>query len=77
MRTEYFTFGQDHVHVVNGVTLDKDCVLRVISKWPRDTMINSFGRRWAGHYTELPDMSHYPRGVFDHWQNPPASERSR
>lgn len=70
MTTAYFTFGQDHVHVIGGIVYDKDCVLKITSSDPRETMVYSFGPKWAMQYEELPNLRHYPRGVIEHWLNP-------
>lgn len=68
-QTWYFSFGQAHVHEVDGVTLDKDSLVAI--KAPsagaaRQLMFNTFGRRWAmqrGH-DELADaLPHFPRGI--------------
>jgi len=68
--TSYFTFGQTHVHSVNGKTFDKDCVVKITTAAPvepRDKMVEFFGRKWAFEYDEStpPDMKHYPRGIFE------------
>lgn len=65
MKRAYFTFGQNHVHSVNGVTFDKDCVVCIDSFDPRQTMFETFGTKWAMQYDEMPDMRLYPRGVFE------------
>lgn len=64
IETAWFTFGQTHVHSVNGKTFDKDCVVMITSKDPRQTMFDNFGPKWAMEYDEEPDMSYYPRGVM-------------
>lgn len=65
MKTGYFTFGQEHVHSHNGNLLDKNCVLKIEAEDPRNVMFETFGRKWAGHYDEMPDMRFFPRGVFE------------
>lgn len=64
MTTSYFTFGQGHVHSVNGCTFDKDIVVKITAEDPRQVMFDTFGRKWSHEYTELPDMRWYPRGVY-------------
>jgi hypothetical protein len=64
MPTSYFTFGQAHVHSVNGRTFDKDCVVKVIADDPRKVMFDTFGKKWAMEYDEPPKMEYFPRGIF-------------
>jgi len=55
MKTSYFTFGQAHVHSVNGKTFDKDIVVKITtldSEDPRDYMVSHFGTKWAMEYSE-------------------------
>jgi len=65
MTTSYFTFGQTHIHKVNGKVFDKDCVVKITSPNPRQTMFDTFGGKWAMQYDEIPDMRFYPRGVIE------------
>lgn len=64
MRTSWFTFGQAHVHSVNGKTFDKDCVVEITSEDPRITMFNTFGTKWSFEYDVEPPMQHFPRGII-------------
>lgn len=63
--TAYFTFGQTHVHSVNGITFDKDCVVKITAGDPRQVMMDTFGVKWAMEYGSQPDLSYYPRGVIE------------
>ena len=66
MGKHYFTFGQAHVHRVNGKTFDKDCVIEIEAEScvaARQIMVDNFGQKWASQYKELPDMSYYPLGI--------------
>jgi hypothetical protein len=65
LKTSYFTFGQTHVHSVNGITFDKDCVVKITAAEPREVMVNNFGLKWGFEYKEQPNMDFYPRGVFE------------
>jgi hypothetical protein len=65
METAYFTFGQIHVHSVNGKTFDKDCVVKITAEDARQTMFDTFGRKWAMQYDDVPDLRHFPRGVIE------------
>lgn len=76
MRTSYFTFGQAHIHKVDSIIYDKDCVLKIVANEPRDVMFESFGPKWAFEYDEPPDIKYFPRGIFDHWQNPKETTQS-
>ena len=63
----YFTFGQNHTHRCNGVTLDCDGVVEIKAengKQARQIMFDTFGRKWAFQYTEeTMEMDYFPRGV--------------
>lgn len=64
----YFTFGQNHAHAYNGVTYDKDCVVKIKAEnWEeaRTKMFEAFGSKWSFQYEELPDLSYFPRGIFE------------
>ena len=63
----YFTFGQIHVHRVNGKTFDHDCVVEIETSdygSARQEMLDTFGSEWSFQYKELPDMKYFPRGIF-------------
>ncbi len=62
--TRYFTFGQDHVHVVNGITWDKDCLCKITADDPREVMLDTFGTKWSMEYQEPPNLNHYSRGII-------------
>ncbi len=64
-QTRYFTFGQNHVHSHNRVTLDKDVVLRITGDCPRNIMFELFGDKWCFEYDKKPEMSYFSKGVFD------------
>lgn len=70
METSYFTFGQDHLHRLNGITLDKDIVLQVIHEDPREWMFENFGPEWsmeyAPKYIDKEFRSHFPRGIINY-----------
>ncbi len=66
----YMTFGQDHVHKINGHTLDKDCVAIINGRDEGDC--NRMAREWMdGMFHEHTvnfkaiDMSYYPRGLIE------------
>ena len=66
MATSYFTFGQSHVHSVDGFTYDRDVIVKITAENPRDVMVSVFGRKWAFEYEEgeIPDLLHwFPRGI--------------
>ena len=69
MEKHYFTFGQVHVHSVNGITWDKDCVCCIEatdSDAARQIMFETFGNKWAMQYgiSNL-HLEHYPRGIIN------------
>jgi hypothetical protein len=63
MTTSYFTFGQGHVHSVDGFTYDKDIVVKITAEDPREVMFATFGRTWAMQYDKPPRMEYFPRGI--------------
>ena len=67
MNKYYFTFGQIHSHVINGVTLDKDSVLLINAETEgaaREFFINTTNStKWAFTYSEVPEMEYFPRGI--------------
>ncbi len=66
MTTQYFTFGQDHVHSVSGFTYDKDVIVKITADDPRQIMFDTFGPKWSMQYNEneLDDLLRwFPRGV--------------
>lgn len=65
MITNYFTFGQTHIHNFHGKILDKDCVVKITAEDPRGVMFEHFDNKWAMQYNQLPDMKHFPRGVIE------------
>jgi len=72
MARHYVTFGQDHVHALNGKILDKDCVASYEAKdrWEgRDRAFELFGPKFCMEYhdTEFKDdiLKWFPRGVID------------
>lgn len=60
MKTKYFTFGQSHIHVGG---FDKDVVVKITAKNPREKMFKLFGKDWSTEYDELPDMRYFSKGI--------------
>lgn len=65
MKTNYFTFGQSHIHRVNSITWDCDCVCKITAEDPRQVMFDTFGAKWCMQHDKEPDMGYYPRGVIE------------
>jgi hypothetical protein len=63
--TSWFTFGQIHVHSIDGKTFDRNCVVKITAPDPRSQMVTYFGVKWAMEYQECPDLAYYPRGVIE------------
>jgi len=62
----YVTFGQIHVHRVNGRTFDCDTVAVIDAvnlNAAREDAFRLFGDRWHQCEERMPDMSYYPRGL--------------
>ena len=64
MYKTYITFGQVHVHSINGKTFDKDCVAEV--DLPEKEAREIFHPKFCFSYTDLSklDMSFFPRGII-------------
>ena len=65
----YVTFGFDHIHVIDGKTLDHDCVAVIESgsaSEGRKKAFELFGRKFSFEYPETcwdeDKMSYFPRG---------------
>ena len=73
----YITFGQIHVHSVNGKTFDKDCIASIECKNyqdGRDKAFTYFNDKWHQAYIkeDFPKehMQYYPRGIISvEWSN--------
>lgn len=63
--TSYFTFGQTHEHSVNGITVNRDVVVKITAEDPSKVMTELFGTAWAMEYPGLPDLAFYPGGVLE------------
>ena len=63
MKTSYFTFGQSHIHRVNGFTFDCDVIVEITAEDPRDVMFSFFGDKWGMQYDSCPDLEYFPRGI--------------
>ena len=65
----YVTFGQVHVHSVNGKTFDKDSVAVIeapTAEEGRKKAVQSFGLQFCTTYNPgPPNMFRYPRGLID------------
>jgi hypothetical protein len=72
MSKTYVTFGSDHHHNINGLKVDKDCVVvveGVDSSDARNNVFNVFGKYFSMEHPEdffKPEsMEYFPRGIFD------------
>lgn len=64
----YITFGQVHVHSVNGHTLDKNCVAVINGpnlEWCDKMAFEWMDGKFHQHTGTLPDMTYYPRGLIE------------
>ncbi|MCP4180984.1 MAG: hypothetical protein GY756_24740 [bacterium] len=68
----YITFGQIHVHSINGKTLDKDCVAAIECNDysdGREKAFEYFGGVFHNCYSEKKFnddiLSYFPRGVIE------------
>ena len=62
----FVTFGQTHVHSINGKTFDKDCV--AVVNGDRDNVFEIFGPKFCMTYSQQEfdpmGMKYYPRGYI-------------
>lgn len=61
----YATMGQCHAHSINGVTVDKDCMVEIEAEDYNSAYAFAdkvFKNKWCGLY-EDPDLEFYPRGI--------------
>jgi len=67
MKRYYFTFGQNHLHRVRGVTLDCDSVVEITAPdtdAARAVMFELFGNKWSMQYDDdTYNPEYFPRGV--------------
>lgn len=63
IKTKYFTFGQNHIHKVDGFIFDCNIVVKISAKNPRKIMFKIFGDKWSFEYDSIPEMEFFPRGV--------------
>ncbi|MCP4087908.1 MAG: hypothetical protein GY804_15160 [Alphaproteobacteria bacterium] len=68
----YVTFGQNHSHVINGRTLDKDTVAVITSDSAedgREKAFELFGRQFCMEHPEdfwdSSSMKYYPKGYVE------------
>jgi len=70
LKTYYFTFGQDHMHFIDGILYDKDCIVKITAQNPRDVMFHVFGVKWGSQYAEkdlTPEfMKLFRRGIIEY-----------
>ena len=68
MTDYYITFGQGHIHRVNGKTFDADGVAVIKAKdegTARTRAFELFGSKWFTSYTkDSISMEYYPRGLI-------------
>lgn len=67
MKKFWILFGQIHKHSINGLAIDKDCILEVKAATRREAHENAmemFDKKFFTVYDKLPNMKHFPRGVI-------------
>lgn len=67
--SRYFSLGQNHSKILPTkkgiVTLDRNTLIKITHVDPRSEMQRIFKDEWDGEYEELPDMTLFPKGIFD------------
>lgn len=66
MKKYYITFGQIHVHSIDGKTFDKDCVAEIEAEnkgEAHDKAMEIFGGVFH-NVNEKPNLEYYPRGII-------------
>jgi len=68
----YITFGEDHAHVVNNITFDKNCVAAIPSNnrtEGRHKAFDLFNIKWCFEYFDREfkreDLKYFPRGIIN------------
>ena len=65
----YFSFGPNHIHRIDGITLDADVILKVVDDDPgnaRDRVFAAIGKTWSFQYTdETLKLKYFPRGTVE------------
>jgi hypothetical protein len=67
MKKYYLTFGQIHVHSVNGKTFDKDCICVIDAEnetEARKIAFDTFGDKWGTIYNKI-STDLFPRGYIN------------
>jgi len=61
----FFTFGQDHLHMIDGFVYDRNVVVIINgTKYAaRKRMFDLFGDKWSMCYDTMPNMSYFPGGL--------------
>ena len=66
--TTYVTFGQVHIHSINGRTFDKDCIAVIPAESQeegRELVFEYFGDKFCFEYfNQMPNMKYFPRGLI-------------
>jgi len=67
----YVTFGIEHVHMINGMIFDNECVALIETDKKsegREKAFEVFGRKFCFEYPEkhfdMIMMRHFPRGII-------------
>ena len=63
----YITFGQKHMHSINGTTLDEDCVVEFnvnSLKAGHEKAMEIFNGKFSMCNERKPNMRLYPRGII-------------
>lgn len=63
----FVTFGQEHIHILDGVVYDKDCV--AVVNGDRERVFELFGPKFCFEYPEEywndSKMEYFPRGYIE------------
>ena len=63
----YVTFGQTHIHLIDGETFDKDCV--AVVEGGREKVWDAFSASFSRWYSEddwnEESLKYYPRGYIE------------
>lgn len=71
MKKYYISFGQIHIHTINGHTFDKDCVCEINAPNERDARekaFETFDSKWSFLYCENTVdkiLRHCSRGIIE------------
>jgi hypothetical protein len=72
MKKYYISFGQSHIHKLDHAVIDSNCIVEVDAPDERTARRGAnalFKCKYSICYDQIPNMKHFPRGIFDIFGN--------